>query len=263
MFDRQGHLVHTIKLPYRPNTGITGDGRSIFLGMDDPSGGRFMSLATKDQPYQLIPEWVLMPPGEIKATPTAYQGTVFLATRDGAVIAVRADDRGIAWPLQNNGTFMTGGPIYAGLAADKDGVYVASADTKLYCLDLQDGHVRWSFYAGRTLGNESTPVPTANSVYMYMPEIGLVAIDKTMRQEIRKTKWIVPEARQFLASDETFAYPAHGRQLDHRGGQGDRADASSARRRATSRSLPPTPTPRTARSSRAHPRAWCMRFARC
>jgi outer membrane protein assembly factor BamB len=206
ILDRTGQLIHTIRLKYPPATGVAGEGTSVFLGIDEPGGERIMALPARTGVMTHIPEWQLLPPSEVKAAPVAFGGTVFLAMVNGAVVALRAEDRGLAWPLQKDGIFRTGGAIRAGIFADKEGVYVPSADSKLYCLDPQDGHAKWSWYAGTPLGEETTPIATATTVYLYVSQLGFVAIEKQPRREIRKPKWIVPEGRQFLAQDDTFAY---------------------------------------------------------
>jgi len=135
-----------------------------------------------------------------------YQGSLFVGSRDGNVYAVRGENRDVLWPGLDKGFFKTGGPILADVAVDKDGVYVASMDSKLYCLDINTGRVRWIYYAGTPLRENSDPVATASYVYVYAPGTGIAAIDKAGKQEIRPAKWTVPQARQFLAADEKFVY---------------------------------------------------------
>jgi outer membrane protein assembly factor BamB len=142
----------------------------------------------------------------VSAAPAVYQGLVFAGSRDGGVYALRGENRDNLWPGLDEGYFKTNGEILADLQVDKDGVYVSSMDSKLYCLDINTGRVRWTYYAGRPLREDSSPVPTANFVYLYVPNSGVVAIDKSGKQETRSAKWIYPRGRQFLASDEKYAY---------------------------------------------------------
>jgi outer membrane protein assembly factor BamB len=78
-------------------------------------------------------------------------------------------------------------------------------DSKLYCLDINTGRVRWTYYAGRPLRQDSSPVATANFVFMYVPQQGIVALEKT-GVEVRAAKWNLASGRQFLSSDEKYAY---------------------------------------------------------
>jgi outer membrane protein assembly factor BamB len=147
-----------------------------------------------------------MPRGAVSAAPAVYQGLVFAGSRDGGVYAVRADTRANLWPGLEPGYFKTGGEILADLAADKDGVYVASRDSKLYRLDLNTGRVRWTYHSESPLREDSDPVPTTTHVFIFVRDKGLVAIDKSGPEEIKSPKWVLPEGRQFLASDEKYAY---------------------------------------------------------
>ncbi len=206
VFDRNGKLMHHIPLRYGASSGAVGEGRMVFFGEDHPNGGRVAAIDTREHPYDLTPAWELMTRGQVSAAPANYQGLVFVGSRDGGVYAVRGENRDNIWPGLPEGYFKSGAEILADLQTDKDGVYVSSMDSKLYCLDINTGRVRWTFYAGRPLREDSSPVATTNFVYVYVPETGLVAIDKAGKVEMRPAKWTFAKGRQFLASDEKFAY---------------------------------------------------------
>lgn len=206
VFDRKGKLVNRINTRYNVSSGAVADAGYVFHGVDHANGGRMVARDIRPMPYDTSPDWELMARGQISAAPAAYDRLVFAASRDGSVYAVRAENRAVIWPGLDGAAFKTGGPILADLKADKDGVFVASADSKLYCLDMNSGHVKWTYYAGTALREESTPVPTANSLYLFVPGTGIVSIDKGGRQEIRKPKWIVADAVQFLSQDDRHAY---------------------------------------------------------
>ena len=206
VYDRNGKEMHRIPLRYGASSGAVGDARTIYLGTAHPNGGRVASIDTNTQPYEVSPEWGLMTRGQVAAAPANYQGLVFAGSADFNVYAVRGENRDNIWPGLPEGYFKTGGEILADLQCDKDGVYVASMDTKLYCLDINTGRVRWTYYAGRPLRKDSVPIPTTNFVYLYVPSTGIVAIDKTGKQEVRTPKWTYSKGRQFLSSDEKYAY---------------------------------------------------------
>jgi hypothetical protein len=206
VFDRKGKSLYKIGLRYGASSRAAAEQSLLFIGIDHPYGGRVSALDLRPQPYDVPPVWELMTRGQVSAAPALYQGMLFMGSRDGGIYAVRAGNRASLWPGLESGFFKTAGEVVADVKADKDGVFAASMDSKLYCLDLNTGHVRWTYYAGRPLKDESAPVPTATSVYLYVPGTGLVAIDKGGRQEIRKPKWVVEEGRQFLAGDEKYAY---------------------------------------------------------
>ena len=210
VFDKAGKSLYSTKLRYRASSGAVGAGNMVFLGVDHVNGGRLNAISAALQPYDIGPVWELMTRGEVSGSPAVFQGqeqgSIFCGSRDGAVYAVRAENRDLLWPMLEKGFFKTYGQIMADLQADKDGVYVSCTDSKLYCLDMNTGRLKWAYFAGQPLGQESPPVATANHVFVYLPGAGLVCIEKAGRQEIRKAKWTVGEARQFLASDDRLAY---------------------------------------------------------
>ncbi|MGA2498326.1 MAG: PQQ-binding-like beta-propeller repeat protein [Tepidisphaeraceae bacterium] len=206
VFEPNGKLAYTINLRYNASTGAVGEGTAVFLGVDHPSQGRIQAIDTKRQPYDISPIWELATGGQITSRPAVFQGAVFAASRDGAVYGVRGENRDVLWPILDGSVFRTGAEIVANLTADKDGVFVASTDTKLYCINAAAGRIRWIYYAGVPLKEDSTPVSVGAFVYIYVPGKGLVAIDKTGQGELRLAKWAVEDGRQVLAVDEKNTY---------------------------------------------------------
>jgi len=206
VFTPAGKLMHRVPLMYSASSGAVGENQRVFLGMDHPNGGRLAAVNTEEQPYAISPAWELMTFGQLSATPAFYDRLIFCGSRDGRVYAVRGEDRAPLWPGLENGVFETGGEILAGLKADRDGVYVASMDTKLYCLRVDTGRVQWVYHAGSALKETSTPVLLGDLVLLHVPGDGVVAIERNAKQDIRKAKWKVDGATQFLAADEDYVY---------------------------------------------------------
>ncbi|MFI5379595.1 MAG: PQQ-binding-like beta-propeller repeat protein [Tepidisphaerales bacterium] len=206
VFEPNGKRSYSVNLRYNASSGAVGEGGALFLGVDHPRQGRVQAVDTKFQPYDISPIWELATGGQVRSRPAVFQGAVFAGSRDGAVYGIRGENRDVLWPILDNGVFQTGAPIVADLAADKDGVFVASTDTKLYCIHAATGKVRWTYYAGVALKEDSAPVSAGSFVYIYVPGKGLVAIDKTGQAELRLAKWVVEDARQVLAIDEKNTY---------------------------------------------------------
>lgn len=206
VLNREGQLQHKIRMRYAVASGAAGDEQRLYLGLDSPNGGRLAAISHEKQPYDITPVWELLTRGQVSAAPAVHQGQVYAGSRDGGVYAVRGEDREVLWPGLPSGHFRTGGGILADIKADKDGVYVASMDTKLYALDHNTGRVKWRYYAGQPLRENSSPILTTNSIYLFVPGLGLVAIDRNNKNEIRPAKWVVNNARQYLAQDEQYVY---------------------------------------------------------
>jgi outer membrane protein assembly factor BamB len=195
-------------LKYPIHTDVVGVGRLVFLGADFPGSGRAVAV---DMISPYVPDlWELMiPNSSISATPALLKDIVYVASDSGQVMAVAAETRRPLWALEG-GIFQTHGGVVAALAADQTGVYIASTDTKLYCIKNVGGVVKWQYYSGVPLTDG--PVLTKDYVYQRVSGVGLVVIDKlevaTAKNPTynREPKWIAAQATQFLAEDDTYAY---------------------------------------------------------
>ncbi len=200
IFTRTGRKLKSMDVRRAMRSGAVGSGKNLFVGVDYSNGGRIMAI-NLDSPYNPI-TWELMTFGGISAAPAFSQGTLFAASEDGHVYAV-TDARQPVWTMEGN-AFKTDGPIVADVKADDYGVYIASRDTKLYCVDRTSGKIKWQYFAGTPL--TASPVVTASSVYQMVPNVGMVVLDKKEGNFSREPKYILSDARQFLAEDDRYAY---------------------------------------------------------
>jgi outer membrane protein assembly factor BamB len=172
----------------------------VYAGLDYPTGGRLAALDLAMR--YAASRWEVMSRAGISATPAVYANTIFFADERGAVFAVN-EDKAPAWALERS-SFETDGSIVADLRADEGGLYVASMDGKLYCLDTGTGRVRWQYYASVPLVD--SPAVTPDTVYQTIPGVGVAAIDKTQGKPNRDAKWVAAGATRFLSQDEKFVY---------------------------------------------------------
>jgi len=189
-----------------------GTGKFLFFGADFRSSGRAVEV-DMTRPY--VPDvWTLMTPGSsVSAAPVLSKDSVFIASEDGKVTAVTTESRSPVWSSTSNGMFETFGGVVANLVLDASGLYVASTDTKLYCMHEKSGRVNWQFYAGQPLRSE--PALTKDLVYQAVPGRGLAALEKSPPSQLpassssnKAPRWIAPDAVKFLSSDDTYAYAA-------------------------------------------------------
>jgi outer membrane protein assembly factor BamB len=208
VYDNHGVHQRTINTDNAIRTPAVGNKNVVFFGSEYPGGGRLIAMDITR--LSTIPIWQVMTPGgALSAAPALYQGVLYAGTHDGKIYAV-SEDRTAIWPLEG-GVFLTAGKIVADVKADQDGVYFASTDSKLYCVDRMTGKVKWQYFSGRPL--TASPQVTADTVYQSVPDVGVVAIDKTKSKfpqygqgDNRDAKWIASDAVEFLAADEKFAY---------------------------------------------------------
>jgi outer membrane protein assembly factor BamB len=172
----------------------------VFIGLDYPKGGRLAAIDV-DRPYANI-RWELLTRGGVSARPAIFENIVYIGGEDGRVYAV-TPNREPVWPLER-GVFVTSGRIVADVKVDETGVYVASTDSKLYCLDRQNGKVLWQYFGGKPI--TSSPHVAASTVYVTVPDRGLVALDKGKGTFNRNPRWVSKDARMFLCEDATHTY---------------------------------------------------------
>lgn len=191
----------SLEFPIRSD--VVGLGKQVYFGADYSGSGRAIEV-DMTRPY--VPEiWTLMTPGSsISAAPAVLKDVVYIAADNGKVAAVATDTREPIWPLEQ-GVFGTYGRVDANLAADLTGVYVASTDTKLYCLQRAGGRVKWQYFAGTPL--HTGAILTKDMVYLVVPGTGLAAIDKNSTvQGTRTARWTAADATQFLSEDDKYVY---------------------------------------------------------
>jgi outer membrane protein assembly factor BamB len=200
VYTMTGTKVRSLELGFSATSdGIGGIGNLVFIG-DSEAGGR---LACVDITQAYNPtRWTLVT-GQISGTPAINSGVCYCASHKGNVFAV-TDTRDTPWFQLGNYGFHTGDKVLGDVSADNLGVYVASTDSQLYCLDRATGRMKWHYLTG--VGLVEGPSLSATSIYQAVPGAGLVCIDKVQGEFIRKPRWIAPDATRMLAEDTKFAY---------------------------------------------------------
>jgi len=191
------------------HSGAVGYQTRIYFGGDAVGGGRVVCVDLNGSQYQKYSvAWELATRGGISGAPAVQDGLLYVGDDNGDVYAVNAFTRDAMWPMKEEGkeehVFSVAGAIRADIKADHDGVYIASMDTKLYCLNPKTGKIKWQFYAGEPL--VSSPDISPTSVYQYLEGVGLIAMDKNKGDAVRKARWIFPTGLRFLTEDAKYAY---------------------------------------------------------
>jgi outer membrane protein assembly factor BamB len=202
VFTDRGRPARTLDLDKSTRSPAAGTGNTIYIGLDHTSGTGVMAQIDITKPYKYV-VWELMTFGPISATPVIYDRIIYCASQDGRIYAV-TDERDPVWSLEGANWFQTQGRFVADIKADDYGLYASNTDSKLYCLDRMNGHIKWQYFSGRPL--RTAPVVQKDAVYQYVPDKGIAAIDKTQGEFNRQPKWIVPGTIQFLSSDDQNVY---------------------------------------------------------
>jgi outer membrane protein assembly factor BamB len=201
IYDLQGKQLQSMQLDFAMRGPAVGSGNTIYVGADVQRGSRFIAIDIT-KPYRHAPKWWFVTDGAISAAPALFQQQLFIGTEGNRIYAV-TEDRKPVWALDGF-SFRTAGRILADIKADEVGVYVASTDTKLYCIDRNKGKLVWEYYAQHPL--TTAPVVTATTLYQAVPDIGLVAIDKLNGKYNRDALWVSQAVVQVLSDDAQNVY---------------------------------------------------------
>ncbi|MDB5324525.1 MAG: bamB [Phycisphaerales bacterium] len=175
----------------------------VYFGSDSETGGRLSAVDLTRKYY--VNRWTALT-GIITTKPALSDGILYCVTDDGRVYAINQDKTPI-WgpgPEMPDGIFHTDGKIIAAAKADETGVYVASMDTKLYCLSPNTGHVRWQYFAGAPL--TTAAILTSDTCYLQVENKGTVALPKKSGERLVTAKWEFADGAQVVADDAKYAY---------------------------------------------------------
>lgn len=212
VFDDQGQFLKSIPVPtpIRSNAAAessevpgTNHGTTVYFGASGIGHGGLVEAydVSRTSAFQKW-EYITHAQGAIVAAPAVYGDIVYTGDDQGEVDAV-STIRVQVWGTPG-GYFLTSGAITADLRTDESGLYVASNDSKLYCLNRNTGKLKWQYFAAAPL--VSSPVLTPDTVYLPTTNRGLVALDKNTGAYNRAPRWTAPLADQFLAQDAKFTY---------------------------------------------------------
>ena len=200
-YNMKGYRIESIRPGDPIRSAVAVDEHGVYVGIDSSQGGARVACIDSARPASPY-RWQFLTKGVVVGTPAVYEGVLFAGCADGSVYAVDSD-RAIAWGALD-GIFSTAGPIHGDIIADNSGVYVASADSKLYCLNLRDGKILWQYYAGFPLYD--SPAVTQTTVYINVRDRGVAALDKGQGEFNRKVRWTAPHTQRFLAEDDQYAF---------------------------------------------------------
>jgi outer membrane protein assembly factor BamB len=200
IYGKDGKKERSIDLDFAMSSPAISDGHAMYVGGNFPGSPRFVAIDPSVETGWL--KWSFVTQGSVTAAPAMYQNTLFLATEGNRVYAVN-DKMEPLWPMEGF-SFQTAGRVLADVKADDFGVYVASTDSKLYCLDRATGRIKWQYYAQRPL--EDSPIVLGTNVYQAVPGVGLVVLDKATGLYNRQAKWIAHGVVQILSEDGQNVY---------------------------------------------------------
>jgi outer membrane protein assembly factor BamB len=203
VYDKTGRTTASYEPPAAIQSPAAGEGQNLYLSVSHEGGGR---LAQYKMGAQLVKGWEIYTGAGMVSAPVVFRGVVYAGGYDGQVWAMTPERQPIWSFSDRTSTFKTGDHITADLSADDYGLYVASQDRKLYCLDRTSGKIKWLYYATAPLVDQ--PIVMGDYVYQRVNGKGLVAIKKAEGTYAREPIWVKPQIKQVLSSDEKNLYVA-------------------------------------------------------
>lgn len=186
-----GTPIRAFPLRYPASSPAASDGSLLFIGGVNQ---RLYAFAIGTD-YE---RWKVVTSGQVISRPLLHGGILYFASDSGHVFACKPASKRKVWVRR------PGGAVTADLAADENGVYVASRDNSLYLLEAGAGGTRWrARLSGPLL---EPPALTPSVVYQYCADDGLVAINTAGLGEVDRIRWKLPEGRRLLTVNDTLAY---------------------------------------------------------
>jgi outer membrane protein assembly factor BamB len=221
VYDFDGDHERSVHLNKSLVSNAAGAGQIIYFGSTGPNGGLVEAYDMSDDPATVAApfkwEFLANKGGEILAAPAVLNGIVYSGSTHGEVDAVN-EKRDIVWDTDQNMFLvgeqltvdrapMTDNKISADLRVDESGLYVASKNGTMFCINRATGKLLWQYFSGAPLAD--SPVLAADTVYLQVPGKGLIALDKGNKFAFdRLPRWTYPTATQFLSQDAKYSYLA-------------------------------------------------------
>jgi outer membrane protein assembly factor BamB len=200
IYDRYGVMERAQDVGFAmPAPGVSDGKNMVYIPAAHRESQRVAAIDVNRQVGPVV--WEFMTRGPVSAAPAIHGGIIYVGSEDNRVYAVSQNRRPV-WPLEGF-AFETAGRVVADVRADETGVYVASTDTKLYCLERAGGRIKWTWYGQAPL--TTPPMVTADAVYQYSPAMGLVALEKAGIGN-RTARWNQSEALQVLSAGAKAVY---------------------------------------------------------
>lgn len=200
MYDRTTGRQRVVDLDLSISTPAVWGDDHLFFGTDYERAGRMIAADPMADFSHVV--WQVMTRSKLTAAPAHHSDVVYFGGEDGYVYAV-STERGAVWATERS-SFNARGPIVADLSVDDYGVYTSVSNGVLYVLDRTTGKIKWQFFADRGL---RTPAFAGRQlVYQYVPEAGLVAIDKFRGEFTRTPRWTLAQGVQVLSEDAERVY---------------------------------------------------------
>jgi outer membrane protein assembly factor BamB len=203
---RTGRQDWHLQLPHHPSTAPGVDDTQAYIGTLDGSAYAY-DLARIRELYQeqRLPAfsnvalvWRYQTGTELSSPPVSSGRNVSFASRDGSLYSLSRNRGTLTFQFETNGAIQT--PV----GRNKDSLFIASEDVRFFCIDIDNGRLKWTFVPGlpirqqpRIVGDGVYVAPVRGGLYKLAVETGLINWHQT-----RGTSFLAATDERVYASDE-------------------------------------------------------------
>ena len=201
---RTGDVLWELKLPKHPSAPPAVDDDQVYLGMVDGSVYGFDLRVTQSLHEQrMLPEfshlaqtWRYQTPSEIVSPPISTSRSVCFASSSGSFYSVAAKGQKLIFQFETDAKIMTP------LGRNQDSILLASENSRMYCLNQDNGQYRWAFTSAHAIRQQ--PRFFGSRVYVTPETVGTYALNADTGGQI----WDKPQeqARQILMVGQSRIY---------------------------------------------------------
>jgi len=202
-----GRSMWTLDMPHHPSTSPEVDRDRVYIGMIEGSVHCYnLDKIRKLHEENRLPRWTNLAsvwtyaaPLEITSQPISTGPTVTFASRNGSIYSVATASRQLFFQFETDAQILT--PLGHGAGA----IFVASEDSRLFCLNEKNGVRRWGFTSGtpirrqpRVIGGHVYFTPERDGMYCLNTSTGIIVPGED--------GWHQPRATEFLGASNDHIY---------------------------------------------------------
>lgn len=201
---QRGDVLWELTLPKPPSAPPAVDDNQVYIGMVDGSVYGFdlkiiqsLNEQRKLPAYShLAQTWRYQTPSEIVSPPIATAKSVCFASSSGSFYSVQAKGKKLIFQFETDAKIMTP------LGRNIDSILLASENSRMYCLNQDNGQYRWAFTSAHAIRQQ--PRFFGTRVYVTPETVGTYALNADTGSQV----WGLPQeqARQVLAVGQSRLY---------------------------------------------------------
>ncbi len=197
-----GELIWQLRSPEHPSTSPSVSEKQVAVGAIDGSVYVFDLHKIRElHEERMLPGWThLAQQWRYKTplrtvSPPIFSGeTLVFASEQGSVYGVFSENKKLKFQ------FETDAKIHTPLGSSRDEILVIGDDSRMFCINKENGRTRWTFSSGAPMRHRARVV--GQQVFVNPTREGMSSIHLKTGQVL----WVHPKATEFVAASETRVY---------------------------------------------------------